>query len=123
MGTNICYYCKKAIGNCSWSAYDPKTKKLLCEPVAGWTATPAIQKNGNKIMPTYHITACPEFDPDDDYKRNCRSCGATLTIDTGRTSYCEKCAPSDENYQNVANALYQRLQRRKACDDWRKTRV
>ena len=114
MKTNICLYCKKAVGFCSWSEVDPATKQIRFVPVPGWTAEPTIQKKGSTKTPTYHITACPEFDPDDDYKLKCKNCGAAITIDTGRTSFCAKCAPSGENYQNIANALYQKLQRRKA---------
>ena len=65
---NICIDCKKACGGCSWSACDPKTGKLLFEPVPGWEAeevTIVLGDYGNgkkKIDKTYRITACPLFE-------------------------------------------------------------
>ena len=117
ISTNICYYCKKAVGNCSWSEYDPKAKKLLFKPVPGWTAEPSFQKNGKKIIETYYITACPEFDPDDDYKFKCKNCGAEVTVASGRTAYCEKCVPSGERQNALSNAMWRKAKRRAACDD------
>ena len=91
--SNICFYCKKACGDCSWSAYDPKEQKLLFEPIPGWTAEPATQYTGDKAVPTYRITACPEFTPDKDFVFKCKCCGAQMTINTRKVSYCKKCAP------------------------------
>ena len=109
MRANICVFCQKACGDCSWSKYDPKTKELLFEPVPGWTATPSYQKNGTKIVPTYHITAGPEFEPDDDYKgqkstavnkgyKVCKWCGDVIPRGSVRVSFCAKCNPYDRNY-------------------------
>lgn len=112
MKSNICFYCKKAVGNCSWSGYDPKTKKLRYEPVPGWTAVPITQKVGNKRLSSYSITACPEYEPDDDVKR-CKWCGAPLMFGSGRTSFCFDCAPSGEAYARTVNALQKKLKRRK----------
>ncbi len=68
---NICFDCKKACGQCSWSAADPLTGELLFEPVPGWTAEEVEQnrKYRNKYpSTTYHITACPLFEPDEKRK-------------------------------------------------------
>lgn len=66
---NICFSCRKACGRCSWSGIDPVTKKPRFEPVPGWTAKKVFVKSwskGHKLeyVETYHITACPEFEPD-----------------------------------------------------------
>lgn len=67
--TNICFDCRKACGDCSWSEIDPETKKPRFEPVPGWTAKKTMVKSrtGKKSdwLETYHITACPEFVPDE----------------------------------------------------------
>lgn len=59
--TNICFNCKKACGDCSWS------EKF--EPVPGWTAKKVMLNLGvthkkRRWAETYYITACPEFEPD-----------------------------------------------------------
>lgn len=63
-GVNICFDCKNACGGCSWTEVDQskKEKPIRFQPVDGWTATPII--NGGEIT-GYHITACPEFVPDE----------------------------------------------------------
>ena len=68
--TNICIECENACGNCSWSAVDPDTGKVLFEPIPGWTAKKVLlnygRRNykGKKIYDeTYHITDCPQFVP------------------------------------------------------------
>lgn len=72
-GTNICFDCQRACGDCSWSEIDQKTRKPRFEPVPGWTAEvvhyPAWM-NGNKAKyeETYHITACPLYISD---RRRC----------------------------------------------------
>ena len=65
---NICQDCQKACGGCSWSELDETTGEIKFQPVPGWTATKVILKAGNggrKHIETYHITACPEFVPDE----------------------------------------------------------
>ena len=68
--TNICFDCNNACGGCSWTAVDPKTKKIRFKPVPGWTAKKVLLNVGtygnNKraIIETYHITACPQFKND-----------------------------------------------------------
>lgn len=66
---NICFSCQKSCGRCSWSGIDPVTKKPRFEPVPGWTAKKVLLKSWShnsksKYIETYHITACPEFEPD-----------------------------------------------------------
>lgn len=60
VGVNICFDCKKACGGCSWS------KDF--EPVPGWIAEecyiPIVEDNLTCHIETYHITACPQFEPD-----------------------------------------------------------
>jgi hypothetical protein len=53
---NICFNCKKACGECSWS--------LNFTPVEGWTATPSVVNDLGELKNTYHITSCPEFTSD-----------------------------------------------------------
>ena len=62
---NICFDCKNAVPDdcghgCEWS------RKF--EPVPGWTAKPVMLRSG-RCTPTesWHITACPKFDPDEGY--------------------------------------------------------
>ena len=65
---NICFDCQKACGGCSWSEIDPNTGRPRFEPVPGWTAKKVKQRvNTYKVCweDTYHITACPEFVPDE----------------------------------------------------------
>lgn len=67
---NICAECQKACGGCSWSAAD-ENGNLLFKPVPGWTAEPVQlgigynKKRERVFTDTYHITACPEFVPDE----------------------------------------------------------
>ena len=69
--SNICFDCQKACGGCSWTEVDEKTGRQRFEPVPGWTARPVLLNlgmgwNGERNMAeTYHITACPEFLPDE----------------------------------------------------------
>lgn len=65
---NICWFCKKAYGYCSWSAIDPETEKVMFRPVRGWTAKKVSLNYGTygkekkrRMTETYYITACPQF--------------------------------------------------------------
>ena len=61
---NICFGCKNAVPDdcghgCEWS------RKF--EPVPGWTATPTLLRSGGcEPTESWHIEACPKFDPDDE---------------------------------------------------------
>ena len=79
---NICFDCKNAVPDkrghgCPWS------RKF--EPVPGWTAEPVILNQGSRYTETetFRITACPLFDPDDDYDAS--KCGIipVRCIETG----------------------------------------
>lgn len=75
--TNICFDCQNACGGCSWSEINPETKKPRFEPVPGWTAQEVIlnvgrSRSGYGLVHTYHITACPQFVPDE--KRASNNC-------------------------------------------------
>lgn len=69
--TNICIDCKKACGGCSWSEIDPSTEKQRFQPVEGWTAEPAVLTDCGRVIHTFHITACPEFEADEQ-RKGCR---------------------------------------------------
>ena len=76
-GTNICFTCQNACGRCSWSAINPATNKPRFEPVPGWTAQKVLLSLGaargkKYVTETYHITACPEYVPDDVRKMDTR---------------------------------------------------
>lgn len=60
---NICFDCQNAVPNeetgrgCPWSEH--------FEPVPGWTATETVVNKNWNSAPTYSITACPLFIPDE----------------------------------------------------------
>lgn len=56
MSKQICWNCKNACGGCSWSRE--------FKPVKGWTATPTNIIGNNYIIPSYSITACPKYIPE-----------------------------------------------------------
>lgn len=68
--TNICFDCKKACGDCSWSEIDLDTKKPRFEPVSGWTAEPVTYTGYRGELCTWHVIACPLFEPDEYRKPN-----------------------------------------------------
>lgn len=54
----LCCYCKKFSGGCSWSR--------RFEPVEGWTAEPTIirqrNRHGKYDIQSYRITKCPQYE-------------------------------------------------------------
>lgn len=61
---NICFDCKNAIGNCSWSEVDlsKRGRPIKFQPVDGWEAEIVYRKgNGGTIVKTYSIKSCPQF--------------------------------------------------------------
>ena len=63
MGTyvqSLCWDCKKAIGECSWSEE--------FKPVKGWDATPTVIKssahNIDPFVDSFIVHSCPLFDMD-----------------------------------------------------------
>ena len=84
--SNICFDCKKACGGCSWSEVDPDTGKVRFEPVPGWTAEKTYMlvcpRGGQrKWVETFRITACPEFDLDDERRPDNRMLTETESQD------------------------------------------
>ena len=54
----LCWYCEKACGRCSWSR--------SFTPIEGWEAEPTTVRNrdtAQRTTATYYIKACPEYEP------------------------------------------------------------
>ena len=51
----ICWYCKKACGNCEWSNKEPKM-------VYGWTAEETKINNAGRAEQSYKVLTCPQFE-------------------------------------------------------------
>ncbi len=54
----ICWYCQKASGKCSWSHENI--------PIPGWNAEADVlnsQTASGRGIPTYRIYDCPEYEP------------------------------------------------------------
>ena len=49
-----CWFCKKALGGCSWSRSG--------EPVKGWIATPTVISKPPTTVHSYRIDKCPEYE-------------------------------------------------------------
>ncbi len=113
-GTNICFDCKKACGNCSWSEIDPETKRPAYKPVEGWKAikVPYLIGAGSGIDSTYYISECPEFEPDEGFQptptfmRACMLCGASLEGEAKNRKYCFGCVPMGYSRNPNTGALY-----------------
>ena len=56
MPKQLCWNCKNACAGCSWSRY--------FIPVKGWTATPTKIYSNDIVIPSYLITACPKYIPE-----------------------------------------------------------
>lgn len=52
----LCWDCQRAVKECPWSAN--------FEPVDGWDAEPTMIMTSYRPMPSYHVKACPLFEPD-----------------------------------------------------------
>lgn len=52
----LCWDCKKAVKECPWSAN--------FEPVEGWDAEPTLVMADYRPLPSFHVKACPLFEPD-----------------------------------------------------------
>lgn len=63
--SNICFNCKKACGGCSWSELDETTGEVRFEPVDGWDAEKINFDVGGKVIETYRIKGCPQFERDE----------------------------------------------------------
>ena len=63
----LCWSCKKAIGNCSWSKCDKDTWEILFQPVDGWVAEKTsllMHSNGGKPrhVTSYIVESCPQYE-------------------------------------------------------------
>lgn len=131
IGANICFDCEKSCGNCSWSEIDPETKKPRFEPVPGWTAERVKLSNyiGYRNVPvvTYHITACPLFEPTPPRKvetpqakkieqmdRKCLWCGKPLISRGANAVYCSyECKKAN---QRSVDAKWRKVSHTKKTD-------
>ena len=52
----ICWYCKHSTGNCDWSA--------TLKPIKGWVATRTQRIENGRIVRSYKIRKCPQFEQD-----------------------------------------------------------
>ena len=59
----LCWWCKNAVGRCSWSEVDEsqKNRPIKYEPVSGWVAVKTERGDYN----SYVVLSCPEFVQDD----------------------------------------------------------
>ena len=63
----LCWKCKKALGDCSWTKLDEDTTEILFQPVDGWVA-----EKTSLLMYSYdgtprHVTSyvveyCPQYE-------------------------------------------------------------
>ena len=63
----ICWSCKKALGDCSWSKCDEDTGEILFQPVDGWVAEKtsllAYSRGGKpKHVASYIVESCPQYE-------------------------------------------------------------
>ena len=63
----LCWSCKKALGNCSWSKCDKDTGEILFQPVDGWVAEKTsllmYSYDGTKRHETsYIVESCPQYE-------------------------------------------------------------
>lgn len=63
----ICWSCKKALGDCSWSKCDKDTGEILFKPVDGWVAEKTSllirSYDGTKRHVTsYIVESCPQYE-------------------------------------------------------------
>lgn len=61
-GTNICWDCEKACGQCPWTAIDPETKEVQFNPVPGWKTEKKRRKTGRNWVEVEQIVECPLFE-------------------------------------------------------------
>ena len=63
----ICWSCKKALGDCSWSKLDEDKREILFKPVDGWVAEKTsllmYSYDGTKRHVTsYIVESCPQYE-------------------------------------------------------------
>ena len=109
--TSICFDCKKACGDCSWSAYDPVAGKLKWEPVEGWVAEPVLYPPSAPYQkPSWRVIECPEFEPDGPTMiiadRYCEMCGEQIVGERiGSRCHCFKCVPKYHFYDRTTGEV------------------
>ena len=60
-----CWTCKKCYGDCPWTEYDPEKRRVLFNPVPGWTAIKTVKCSGSEVgMESYQIIHCPMHESD-----------------------------------------------------------
>ena len=109
--TSICFDCKKACGDCSWSAYDPVAGTLKWEPVEGWVAEPVLYPPSAPYQkPSWRVIECPEFEPDGPTMiiadRYCEMCGEQIVGERiGSRCHCFKCVPKYHFYDRTTGEV------------------
>lgn len=106
---SICFDCRKACGDCSWSGRDPKTMQLMWKPIDGWVAERVMfPPSGKYRKPSWRVIKCPEFEPDIKPKFvveswiNCQLCGKEfMKPNCGRRVYCYDCVPKGFTYNKT----------------------
>ena len=63
----LCWSCKKALGDCSWTKCDKDTMEILFQPVDGWVAEKTsllmCRHGGKQIHETsYIVESCPQYE-------------------------------------------------------------
>ena len=63
----LCWSCKKALGDCSWSKGDEDTREILFQAVDGWVAEKtsllAYSRGGKpKHVASYIVESCPQYE-------------------------------------------------------------
>lgn len=63
----LCWSCKKALGDCSWSKCDKDTWEILFKPVDGWVAEKTSLLMYSYDGTTRHVTSyivesCPQYE-------------------------------------------------------------
>ena len=63
----LCWKCKKALGDCSWTKLDEDTREIFFQPVDGWVAektTLLMYRRGGKprYETSYIVESCPQYE-------------------------------------------------------------
>ena len=63
----LCWKCKKALGDCSWTKWDEDTREILFHPVDGWVAEKTsllmYSYDGTpRHVTSYIVKSCPQYE-------------------------------------------------------------
>lgn len=58
---SLCFICANDT-KCAWGKVNPATRQIEFKAVEGWTAVPTTHKNGKKIIDSYCVLECPQFE-------------------------------------------------------------